>query len=300
MAKVSVLMPVFNTKENYLRANIESILNQSFADFEFLILDDASKPYIEEVVKSYADSRIKYFKNEQNLGISKSRNKLLELATGEYLAIVDHDDISLPERFAKQVAVLDNDSSVGVVSGLFEKINKRGAYRFSKFSTNLKKKIRAQDQEINSKHMTKLNLFSGCLITHPLAMIRKKVLTDNNICYEQEYFPAEDYALWCRLVPFTEFYVIPEVLLYYRVHESNTFKSNESVGNNAAFKIRSFVARDNPELFAEYLSIAAKNRTIRLFGFIPLLKIERRNDFMNIYLFELILLFRLKLKIRIL
>ena len=88
-------MPVYKTQEEHLRAAIESILNQSFTDFEFLILDDCPTDTRETIVKSYNDPRIKYLINETNLGISKARNKLIDLAQGEYLAVFDHDDLSL-------------------------------------------------------------------------------------------------------------------------------------------------------------------------------------------------------------
>ena len=94
MTKVSVLMPVYKTNEQYLREAIASILNQTFTDFEFLILDDCPNDTRERIVKPYEDKRIKYSINEKNLGISASRNKLIEMAQGEYLAIFDHDDIS--------------------------------------------------------------------------------------------------------------------------------------------------------------------------------------------------------------
>ena len=293
MPKISVVMPVFNTKEDYLRKNIESVLNQSFSDFEYLILDDASKPYIEEIIKSYSDNRIKYFKNEHNLGISESRNKLLSLATGEYLAIVDHDDVSLPERFAKQVAVLDANESIGVVSSHFVKINKHGKHSSSWRSFFSKKR---NNYNAVSSHNIKLNLFSSCVVAHPAAMIRKKVLQDNNISYEKEFFPAEDYALWCRLIPHTEFYIIPEALLHYRRHSANTFKKNYKLGQSASFKIRSFVSKDNPAIFQEYSIRSYKTYVIKIFGLLPLFKVELRDDFVKIYLFELILLLKLKIK----
>ena len=105
MPRVSVLLPVYNTRPEHLREAIDSILAQTFADFELLILNDCStNADVEEVVKSYTDPRIVYAVNERNLGISPSRNRLLDMAQGEYLAVMDHDDISLPERFEKQVA----------------------------------------------------------------------------------------------------------------------------------------------------------------------------------------------------
>ncbi|MBR4927772.1 MAG: glycosyltransferase, partial [Alphaproteobacteria bacterium] len=105
--KVSVLMPIYRTQESYLRTAIESILNQTYWDYEFLILDDCPEDDREDIVKSYNDPRIVYMRNDKNLGITRSRNKLIELAKGDYLATMDHDDISLPTRFEKQVVYLD-------------------------------------------------------------------------------------------------------------------------------------------------------------------------------------------------
>lgn len=103
MVRVSVLMPVYRTNEEYLREAISSILAQTYSDFEFLILDDCPEDDRELIVKSYKDRRIKYLRNETNMGISESRNKLVDMARGEYLAVMDHDDVSLPERLEKQV-----------------------------------------------------------------------------------------------------------------------------------------------------------------------------------------------------
>ena len=105
MPRISVLMPVYNTRPEHLREAMDSILSQTFTDFEFLILNDASTdPRVEEVVKSFSDPRIVYAVNERNLGISGSRNRLLDMAKGEYLAVMDHDDFSFPTRLEKQLA----------------------------------------------------------------------------------------------------------------------------------------------------------------------------------------------------
>ena len=126
MVKISVLLPVYNTKEAYLRETIESILHQTFKDFELIIVNDASTDSnVEKVVKSYKDRRIRYFKNPVNLGISQTRNRLIELAKGKYLAVMDHDDIALPKRLAEEVAFLDKHSEVGVVGTWYENFPKR-------------------------------------------------------------------------------------------------------------------------------------------------------------------------------
>ena len=121
MPRVSVLTPIYNTNPAHLREMIESILNQTFTDFEFLILNDSPlNTEIEDIVKSYKDKRIKYMKNDVNMGISASRNKLLHASHGEYIAIFDHDDISVPDRLARQVEFLDTHPNIGVVSGWLE------------------------------------------------------------------------------------------------------------------------------------------------------------------------------------
>ncbi len=262
MVKVSVLTAVYNTPEQYLREAIESILAQTYTDFEFVILNDASPDEnVEKVVKSYNDKRIRYYKNEQNLGISLSRNKLIDLADGEYLAVFDHDDISLPDRLQKQAEFLDSHPDVGVV-GNWHKITGKKE-RVARYPTT--------DKEI------KETLTVSCCICHSSSMIRKSVLTENNIRYENEYTPAEDYALWCRLLPKTKFANIPEVLFIYRNHEQNTSHRQQDRMWNASVRIQNFVRRENPELWAVMEPQILHIRRIKLFG-IPLLTIRYNED----------------------
>ena len=131
MPKVSILMPTYKTHPQHLRETIDSMLGQTFTDFEFLILDDCpSDTTVEEIIKEYNDKRIKYLRNDHNMGISDSRNKLIDLASGEYLAVMDHDDISLPTRLAREVAYLDSHPDVGVVSTRFDQFP--GKYKKNK------------------------------------------------------------------------------------------------------------------------------------------------------------------------
>ena len=120
MPKVTVVMPVYNTNPEFLRQTIDSILNQSFRDFEFLIINDASTTNVKDVILSYNDKRIVYVENEQNLGISKTSNKALQLAKGQYIARQDHDDISEPDRLMKQVRILDENPEIGVCGCFFK------------------------------------------------------------------------------------------------------------------------------------------------------------------------------------
>lgn len=277
MVKVSVLMPVYKTNEIYLKEAIESVLGQTFSDFEFLILDDCPTDDRESIVKSYNDKRIKYFKNEENLGITPSRNKLIDMAKGEYLAVFDHDDICLPERFAKQVEYLDTHPNVGVV-GCVIKLMSNG-----KLSRN----------PTNSDDI-KRSLMSVCAVTHPASMIRKSVLMDNNIRYEEKFSPAEDYALWCRLIPYTEFHNLEDVLFLYRDHENNTSHNQRDKMRDADRAIVAFAQIENPVIYNEFLWFAESVNKIMLFGFIPLITIRKRANKTKVYLFEKILIYKSK------
>ena len=270
-------MPIYKTNETYLREAIESILNQTFEDFEFLILDDCPNNDREAIVKSYKDHRIKYFKNEKNLGITPSRNKLIDLSKGEYLAVMDHDDISLPDRFQEQVKFLDMHPEVGVVSS---------------YTKNLVK-IKTITYPIDDTEI-KIALTHTCAMCHPASMIRKSVLLDNNIRYEEQFSPAEDYALWCRLIPFTNFHNISKILFHYRDHAENTSHKQKDKMSQVTLSVEAFVKAKNPELYEEFLLRAKRTKRIRLFGFIPLLTMISQSNRTKIYLFEKILLFTTK------
>lgn len=202
--KVSVLMPIYNTQEKFLRAAIESILNQSYRNFEFLIYDDASTVDLERIVKSYNDNRIIYKRLEKNVGISAIRNILVKDAKGEYLAIMDHDDISLPERLRKQVEYLNNHKNVGVVG-----------------------------------------TWHG--FVHSEEIFKRPILINNNIKYEKDYTPAEDYALWAYLLDKTDFYNIPEVLFLYRNdYENTTNAQNEKIKDEIS-KVLKYLKQNYPK-----------------------------------------------------
>ncbi|MBO7053203.1 MAG: glycosyltransferase [Alphaproteobacteria bacterium] len=281
MPKVSVLTPIYNTNPQYLRDMIESVLNQTFTDFEFLILNDSPDNLeIEKIVLEYAgrDKRIKYSKNENNMGITPSRNKLLEMARGEYLAIFDHDDISLPDRLDKEAQYLDEHSEIGVVSSWVQYFGNKNYIRKN-----------PETDEIIKIYMT-----DNLCIMHTAAMIRKSVLDENNIQYESKYTPAEDYALFARLMDKTKFHNIQDVLVKYRVFGTNTSCQQSNKINEKHDMIQQMVCTQYPDLrreFTDKYDCGTKYR-LRLFGFIPLLKIKKH----RVYLFEFIPLFKLKWK----
>ena len=248
--KVSVLMPVYKTNPSYLKEAVQSILDQTFTDFELLILDDYPKEDRESIVKSFNDERIKYFKNKRNLGITPSRNKLISLAAGEYMAIMDHDDVALSERFAEQVKVLNEHPEIGVVGCWVE--------RFPDIKVT---KYPEKNKEIEA------SLMQGCAIPHTGAMIRKSLF--NNIQYEDEYTPSEDYRLWCQLLGKTHFYNVPKILMRYRWHESNTSKKQVKEMSKATEEIRNFIRKKCPGIWKKVCDNAPHVVRMKLFGLIP-------------------------------
>ena len=268
MPKVSVLVPIYRTREDFLRAAIDSILRQTFRDFELILLDDCPEDSREAVVRSYDDKRIVYLKNDRNLGITPSRNRLIDLAKGEYLAIFDHDDVSLPLRLERQVAYLDAHPEVGVVSSW------TGTVGGGRIVRNPER-----DEDI------RVTLMWDCPVTHSAAMIRKSVLTGNGIRYEEYFSPAEDYGLWCRLVPVTKFHNIPEVLFEYRDHAGNTSLTQAERMLAGGYRVRALNRTLNAQLWNEYELRAVRTWRIRLLGFIPFLRIRQHDRRTTVWLF---------------
>ncbi|MBO5038343.1 MAG: glycosyltransferase family 2 protein [Alphaproteobacteria bacterium] len=208
MPEISVIMPVYNTNEDYFREAIESVLGQSFRDFEFIIVDDCSKKYIEDIVLSYSDERICYYRLAENSGAAAARNFALSKASGKYVAFMDSDDVSLPERLEKQYAFFRTHPEIGCLG---TKVEIFGGQKENMF---FPKPVKHQEIE-------EYLLFFGCVFCQSSVMVRKEILDKNNIVYKTEYVPAEDYGLWLDLIGKTKFEVLPEILVKYRFYAEN-------------------------------------------------------------------------------
>ena len=260
MPTVSVLTPVYNTNHEHLRQCIESILNQTYTDFEFIILNDSPEnTELEKLILSYKDKRIRYVKNDKNIGISRSRNKLIELARGKYIAIFDHDDISHKTRLEKQVKFLDENPYVGVV----------GAWAHWFGAQDFIRKNPEYDTDI------KIRLTDVCAIMHTTAIIRKSVLIENNVRYEEQYTPAEDYRLWGQLMQYTDFHNIQEVLVEYRCDKNNAshrMKTRQTIVHES---IKIQICNKYP-MYRLAFERQLRRIRVRLFGKIPLIKIKNK------------------------
>lgn len=201
---VTVLMPVYNA-ERYLAEAIESILHQTYQDFEFLIINDGSSDGSEEIILKYAaaDPRINYVKNEHNIKLIATLNKGIKLAKGKYIVRMDADDISVPERIEKQVSFMESHPSVGVC----------GSY-FTVFGEEVKKTY-VVTRPLGNETIKASLLFTNSL-GHPNVIIRKSVMVDNDIWYDPRFYRIEDWGLWTMLMNKCDFENIPESLLMYR------------------------------------------------------------------------------------
>lgn len=211
MPEISVLMPIYNTNPKHLRQAIASILNQTWIDFEFLILNDTPKNIeLDKIVRSFHDSRIRYVKSERNLGIAGAHNKLLDLATGRYIALMDHDDISLPERLERQYHYMEAHKDVGICGTAYKRFGK-----IFKIKT-----IRHPE----SHNQIKAGLLFYCPLHHPSALIRKSVLDRYHIRYDNSFISLNDRKLYLDISMHAQLHNLPDILYKYRVHPLMTSK----------------------------------------------------------------------------
>lgn len=200
--KISVVMPVYNG-EKYLEESITSVLNQTYANFEFIIINDASTDNSLKIIKSFRDKRIKLVNSKKNLGVAKSLNTGLKLAFGEYIARFDADDICYNKRLEKQKKFLDKNTEYVLVGSAAEIISDSGEYI-------------GDTSSFNEDDIKRTIFLKNCLI-HPSVMFRKdKVLEAGG--YKDFFDGAEDYELWFRLLNRGKFFVIEEKLIKKRIH----------------------------------------------------------------------------------
>ena len=217
---ISVLMPVYNG-EKYLQEAIDSILDQTYANFEFIIINDGSTDATEQIILSYQDNRIKYIKNDQNLRLIKSLNKGIDLAEGKYIARMDADDISVPVRLEKQLEFMETNPEVGLL----------GSY-YKSFTED-----RTSTESINGTPFSfdeglQFRLLFSSTVRHPTAFIKTKVLREHKLYFNLDYLHAEEHKFWVEIAKYSELAVIEEPLVKVRYH------SESITGNNEAKKIQ--------------------------------------------------------------
>lgn len=280
--RVSVIMPAYNV-ELYIQDAIESILNQTFKDFEFIIINDGSTDNTAKIIQKYAkkDKRIKFINHSVNKGFIARLNECLDIAKGEYIAKMDSDDISLPERLYKQVEFLDNHLDYGMV-GCALRV-------FGDKSYVLK----------NPQEVRIADFMSGCKTT--IFMLRADIIEKNNLRFDKNYFAVEDLEFYSRFARFSKIYNLQEVLYLYRKHSSSCSVKHRLIQDEntkrVKYDIANFLFGDKKTadnfyaiyswvyvFFIPFIKIKKynfKRNKYYLFGIIPLILID---DF-KVYLF---------------
>lgn len=208
---ISVILPVYNC-EQYIKAAVQSILNQTYGKFELLIIDDASSDNTVARIEEFKDNRIKLTVKAQNTGYTNSLNYALKIVKGNYIARMDADDIAHPERFERQVKYMnDHPKTVACGTGY---------------------KILGKDQIIlppQDHESIKIQLLHKTCFGHPTVMLRKSVFVNNGLQYAVDKEPAEDYNLWVQLLAFGQLHNLQEVLLDYRMHDQQVSRLRRSI-----------------------------------------------------------------------
>lgn len=179
MPKISAVMALYNTPFEFLTPTVKSVLAQSFQNFELIVVDDASTMDYADFFAEFMDERIKYFKLSKNAGPGHARNEGIKKSTGEFVAIVDSDDIYMPNRFEAQLKLFNENPDVSLVSGGF------------KFSNNGRVSEVTEDNE-----NIKIAMLFNSPLANPLIMFRREVFIANNLFYPESINFAEDYELW--------------------------------------------------------------------------------------------------------
>jgi glycosyltransferase involved in cell wall biosynthesis len=206
--KISVIMSAYNGGL-FMRSAIDSILEQTFRDFEFIIINDGSLDNTREIISEYAkkDPRIVLVDNENNIGLTQSLNKGLKIAKGELIARMDADDLSFPQRLERQVKVLEANKNAGAVGSWYYIINEKG-------------EVIGNFQPPTNNIQIKKAFLDSAPIIHSSLMVKSKVL-ENVGFYNEEFKYAQDRDLLLRIAKSYELMVIPEYLVKYRNNKNS-------------------------------------------------------------------------------
>lgn len=243
---ISVLIPVYNS-ERTIRTTIDSVLGQTFPDFELLLLDDGSVDKSPEIIKSYMDIRVKYIPCPHDF--IKTLNYGIDIAQGKYIALLDHDDLMLPHRLKVQYEYMEDNPNIAVCGGYM--------HSFGMYSHLMK---------VPLKHLDIIKtMIIHCPMMNPTAFIRRSVLLKNNLRYSDGYSFAADFKLWSDIAQIGEMANIPEVFTLYRTYPEQTSIKYQVASEEAAGRIRLEVV----EYFLSLIKKDSKYYPLLMNNFLP-------------------------------
>lgn len=244
---ISVILPVYKPQAEFLTLAIQSILDQSYQNLELIIVEDKTELTNEQIIKNFSDSRLTYILNETRTNFARQINSGLRVAKGEFVARMDADDISEPDRLEKELNFLLSHPQISLVGCNLKIINEKneliGSRIYPKDSLTITQQMR----------------FKNCL-AHPTVMLRKKDLLDLG-SYNQEFDTLADYDLWARgILAGLKYYNLPDKLLKYRLH-SGAYKSHslkQQLKDTLNIKKKYFRFKDGWSILAEWRYQAEK------------------------------------------
>ena len=237
MPLVSILMPIYNTAP-FLREAVDSMLSQTFTDFELIALNDCSPDNAEEILNGYSDPRIVRYRGEKNVGLSNILNVGMEMARGRYIARMDSDDISLPNRLQVQVDYLEHHPKIDLASV--------GMQLFG-----AKNEVWIRDPNPEN---VKINALFFSPVLHASSMWRKESFEKNGLRFRQEMVPAEDYDMWTRaLVHGLKLVNMPEVLYQYRIYPSQATGQTDKINTKTAEVRENYLRSALPSLSERHI-----------------------------------------------
>lgn len=257
MPKVSVIIPSYN-HDKFIGKAIESVLNQTFQDFEIVITDDGSTDKSLEVIRSFDDKRIKLFIFSNNLGACAAANNCIINSKGEYIAMLSSDDLFLPNKLEKQVSVLNSHKNIGVVFGYPQMINNDG-HNLSP-SENLKFKLIFRKKNRTRYKWLKYFFYHGNCLCHPSALIRRECYEDVGL-YDRRYASLPDFDLWIRICQKYDIHILEETLIKMRWLENELNASGYRLDNivrcvweykSILYNYLNFSVADFNRIFPEY------------------------------------------------
>lgn len=241
MKKLAVLIPTYNSAQ-YLKESIDSILNQTYSNFDLYIYDDCSTDNSKEVIESYTDKRIFYRKNNENLGISKTLNKGLDelLPNYQYIARMDADDWAFPERFEKQLCYLEENESIMLC----------GTQGF--WLKNINENVSSGWEYPVENNYLKLYLLFSASFGHSSVFLRSNFFDSNALRYDEDIKTCEDWDFWIRVSENGGMHNLPDFLMKYRIVNNSNHRSVEN--KNKHLKERSIIIANYWKTFEINLS----------------------------------------------
>ncbi|MEW6096632.1 MAG: glycosyltransferase [bacterium] len=258
--KVSVCIPNYNYG-HFIGDAIRSVLAQTYKDFELIIVDNCSADNSEEVIKSFRDPRIRFYKNEKNIGMTANWNKCLSLARGEYISILHADDVYLPNFLEEGVKVLDTNPKVGMVYSQVKYINDKGkVIGDSRGLQPLKSYVLAGEKEFQKLVTHSTNIFC------PAVMVRKSIYNAIGN-FDESFSLASDYDMWLRISLNYDVAFISQPLACYRVHEDSETTLN----------LNMLVKEDYEVLKKTYSNLSKEKQYFRNLVLTALRRISKKN-----------------------